>query len=141
MPDTYSAEVRSRVMARVKDRDTSPELALRRALYSIGVRGWRCHRKDVPGKPDLVFGPAKIAVFVDGAFWHGHPDKYWQGRSGPYWDAKIERNMTRDRRVNKELGDAGWKVIRMWDFEVLRDPLQAARRVRAELKRRLPKST
>ena len=132
-PDTYSAEVRSRVMARVKGRDTTPELALRRALYSIGVRGWRCHRKDVIGKPDLVFGPLKVAVFVDGAFWHGHPDKYWQGRSGPYWDAKIARNMARDVRVNAELAATGWRVIRLWDFEVEKDPIAAAERVRALL--------
>ena len=141
VPDTYSAEVRSRVMARVKGRDTGPELALRRALYAAGVRGWRCHRKDVSGKPDLVFGPAKLAVFVDGAFWHGHPDKYWQGRSGPYWDAKIERNMARDRRIDAALKEAGWKVIRLWDFEVLSDPLGAAQKVERELKKRRLKST
>lgn len=135
MPDTYPREVRSRVMAQVKGRDTRPEMTLRKALFSIGIRGWRCHRKDLPGTPDLVFGPSKVVVFVDGAFWHGHPDKYWPGRSGAYWDAKIERNMERDRRVNKDLKRAGWKVIRIWDFEVLRDPLAAARKVERELRR------
>lgn len=130
MPDTYSAEVRSRVMAKVKGRDTGPELALRRALWALGVRGWRCHRRDVPGKPDLVFSRARVAVFVDGAFWHGHPDKYWQGRSGEYWDAKISRNIARDNRINQELSEMGWKVIRLWDFEVEKDPQAAGRRVR-----------
>ena len=123
-------------MARVKGRDTTPELVLRRALYARGARGWRCHRKDVPGKPDLCFGPTRVAVFVDGAFWHGHPKKYWPGRSGPYWDAKIERNRARDRRINAELQAAGWRVIRLWDFEVEKDPIGAAERVIREVSQR-----
>lgn len=129
MPDTYPPEVRSRVMARVRGKDTSPELALRRALYALGLRGWRCHRKTLPGKPDLAFGRARVAVFVDGGFWHGHPSKYWPGRSGPYWDAKIARNQARDVRANAELADLGWQVVRLWDFEVQADPIGAAERV------------
>ncbi len=120
-------------MARVKGRDTQPELALRRALFAIGLRGWRCHRANLPGRPDLAFGRVKLAVFVDGAFWHGHPSKYWSGRSGPYWDAKIARNQARDRKVDAALLSHGWRVLRLWDFEVLGDPTLAACRVRAEL--------
>lgn len=129
MPDTYPPEVRSRVMAAVGRRDTGPELLLRRALYRLGVRGWRLHRRDLPGRPDLAFGPARVAVFVDGAFWHGHPSKWWPGRSGEYWDRKIQRNIDRDRRVDGELDAAGWAVVRLWDFEVETDPIGAARRV------------
>jgi DNA mismatch endonuclease, patch repair protein len=136
MSDTYSPEVRSRVMARVKSRDTGPELKLRRALYAGGVRGWRCHRKDLPGKPDLAFGRARVAVFVDGAFWHGHPGKWWPGRSGRYWDDKIRRNMERDRRSNEELEKLGWHVVRIWDFEIARAPESAAQRVREILHER-----
>ncbi len=132
MPDTYSAETRSRVMASVKGRDTGPEMTLRRALYRAGVRGWRCHRS-LPGKPDLAFGRAQLAVFVDGGFWHGHPSKYWPGRSGAYWDAKIARNQARDRRVDAELAGLGWRSLRLWDFEVERDPDNAAERVREAL--------
>lgn len=116
-------------MARVKGRDTKPELALRRALYRTGLRGWRCHRASLPGKPDLAFGRARVAVFVDGGFWHGHPSKYWPGRSGPYWDHKIARNQARDRRVDAELDAVGWTSLRLWDFEVERDPDSAAERV------------
>ena len=130
MPDTYSPEVRSRVMARVKGRDTGPEMTLRRALWALGVRGWRCHRRTVPGRPDLAFGRARVAVFVDGGFWHGHPSKYWPGRSGPYWDAKIARNQARDKRVDQQLQDLGWTVVRLWDFEVQADPAETAERVR-----------
>src|SRR5687767_12986938 len=129
MPDTYAPEVRSRVMARVKGRDTGPELALRRALHRRGVRGWRCHRPNLPGKPDLAFGRARLAVFVDGGFWHGHPSKWWLGRSGPYWDAKITRNIARDRRADDELARIGWRVLRLWDFDVTRDPDAAATQV------------
>jgi DNA mismatch endonuclease (patch repair protein) len=131
--DTYSKEVRSRTMSRVKGRDTTPEIRLRRTLHAKGVRGWRCHRRTVPGTPDLAFGRAKVAVFVDGAFWHGHPSKYWPGRSSEYWDKKIARNQARDRRVNEELEAYGWRVLRLWDFEVEKDPEGCADRVIATL--------
>lgn len=129
MPDTYSAEIRSRVMASVKGRDTGPEVKLRRALHNAGVRGWRCHRRNLPGKPDLAFSRVRLAIFVDGGFWHGHPSKYWPGRSGGYWDAKIARNQARDRRVDMELADAGWRSLRLWDFEIERNLDSAVMRV------------
>jgi DNA mismatch endonuclease (patch repair protein) len=115
-------------MTRVRTRDTAPELALRRSLWRIGIRGWRLHPRRVYGKPDLAWIGRRVAVFVDGAFWHGHPDYYW-GQSGEFWDAKIERNRARDRRVDEELDAAGWRVLRLWDFEVERDPDECARRV------------
>lgn len=136
MPDTYSSEIRSKVMSRVKDRNTGPELALRRALFAAGIRGWRCNLKALPGKPDIAFGRVRLAVFVDGAFWHGHPTKYWEGRSGPYWDEKIRRNQERDTRVTAELEEAGWKVLRFWDFEINHDPAHAVQRVTSALNER-----
>ena len=66
---------------------------------------------------------------MDGAFWHGHPSRYWQGRSGPYWDAKIARNQERDRRANEALEEAGWHVVRLWDFEVEQDLASCVERV------------
>lgn len=93
-------------MARVGQKDTAPELALRRALWGAGLRGWRCHPKKILGSPDLAWIGRRVAVFVDGAFWHGHPEHYW-GQSGPYWDAKIARNRARDEKVNRELQEAG----------------------------------
>jgi len=80
----------------------------------------------LPGKPDLAFGKARLAIFVDGAFWHGHPSKYWRGRSGDYWDKKIARNIERDRIATESLLNEGWSVIRFWDFEVESEPLRAA---------------
>ena len=137
MPDVFSAEERSRIMAGIKTQDTEPELVLRRALWSIGVRGWRCHREDLPGRPDIAFGRARLAVFVDGAFWHGHPSKFKAGQSGQFWDRKIGQNKARDRRVNTELASHGWTVHRVWDFEVLDDPITAAARIQ-ELLRQSP---
>jgi DNA mismatch endonuclease, patch repair protein len=108
-------------MARIRSKDTKPELALRRGLWAAGLRGWRCHPKNVPGKPDLAFTRCKVAVFVDGRFWHGHPDYFTFGKSGAYWDAKITRTQERDRLANEALAADGWEVIRFWDFEVEED--------------------
>jgi DNA mismatch endonuclease (patch repair protein) len=121
-------------MARVRVRDTAPELLLRRALWATGVRGWRLHVKTLPGKPDVAFVGRKLAVFVDGAFWHGHPD-YYHGQSGPFWDAKIAANRERDARVDAQLESLGWEVLRVWDFEVEKDPEACAARVSAALGR------
>src|SRR4051812_15614370 len=105
-------------MARIRSRDTQPELQLRRALYAAGIRGWRCHARQLPGKPDLVFTRWRIAVFVDGCFWHGHPDFFTPGKSGKYWDTKIERTKARDKAANEALAASGWTVLHFWDFEV-----------------------
>jgi DNA mismatch endonuclease (patch repair protein) len=117
MPDRLTPEMRSRLMSRVKSRDTKPEVALRQALWAAGVRGWRLHAKQVPGRPDVAWIGLRVACFVDGKFWHGHPDHYW-GQSGPFWDKKIARNRARDGRINVELAEQGWRVVRLWDFEV-----------------------
>src|SRR5262245_26893626 len=106
-------------MASVRTRNTEPEIALRRALHTAEVRGWRLHGR-LPGKPDLVFGEARVCIFVDGAFWHGHPD-YYRGQSGEFGEQKIETNRARDERVNSQLAELGWAVVRVWDFEVARD--------------------
>lgn len=116
-------------MAAVKSRNTGPEVELRKALYRHGVRGWRCNYKQVPGRPDIAWPARRIAVFVDGAFWHGHPSRHKPGRSGQYWDRKIEQNVDRDRRVDRELRDSGWEVLRIWDFEIRKDPQGAVTRV------------
>jgi DNA mismatch endonuclease (patch repair protein) len=108
-------------MARIRSRDTLPELALRRALFAGGVRGWRCHAKQLPGKPDLAFTRRKVAVFVDGCFWHGHPDFFTPGKSGAYWDAKIARTKERDAAADAALQGMGWSVLRVWDFEIEED--------------------
>lgn len=108
-------------MARIRSKDTKPELALRRALWAAGIRGWRVHPKALPGKPDVAFTRRRVAVFVDGCFWHGHPDFFTPGKSGSYWDSKIARTQERDRLANEALASDGWVVLRFWDFEVEAD--------------------
>jgi DNA mismatch endonuclease, patch repair protein len=126
--DVFTREKRSWLMARVRTADTAPELLLRRALWRCGLRGWRL-RPRIAGRPDIVFPRAMVAVFVDGAFWHGHRSKFRVGRSGAFWDAKIAANVARDRRVRRELRTHGWTVVRCWDFEILRDADIVADRV------------
>jgi DNA mismatch endonuclease (patch repair protein) len=121
MPDHLSPEGRSRNMAAIRAKNTKPELAVRRELHARGLRGWRCHSRGLPGKPDLAFTRWKVAVFIDGAFWHGHPEHFTFGRSGTYWDAKIARTQERDRLANGALHAAGWTVVRLWDFEIQED--------------------
>jgi DNA mismatch endonuclease (patch repair protein) len=117
------------MMARVRSKDSKAELALRRALHARGVR-YRLHAKDVPGRPDIVIRARRIALFVDGDFWHGNA---WRLRGLPsleaqfpsrveWWSAKLRRNMERDREVNAELKANGWRVMRVWESDVLRDP-------------------
>jgi DNA mismatch endonuclease (patch repair protein) len=104
--------------------NTHPELALRRALHSAGFR-FRVHRSIVPGVRrvvDIVFGPSKVAVFVDGCFWHGCPEHYRRPKvNGPYWNPKIARNAARDRDTDARLTEAGWQVIRIWEHEAVED--------------------
>jgi DNA mismatch endonuclease, patch repair protein len=133
VPDTYDAAVRSRVMRQVKSQDTMPEVLLRKALRAQGIVGYRLHRKDIAGNPDLVFTRWRVAVFVDGGWWHGHPNKWWKGRSGDYWDAKIQRNIDRDRRIDATLAEQGWAVVRLWDFEVAKTPEAAVEKIRSAL--------
>lgn len=108
-------------MAAVRQRDTAPELGLRRALHERGLRGWRCNYRAALGRPDVAWPALRVALFVDGAFWHGHPSRHRPGRSGRYWDEKIAGNVARDRRVDSQLAEGGWIVIRIWDFEIRQD--------------------
>lgn len=121
-------------MARIRSKDTKPEVMLRKALWAEGVRGWRCHVKGLPGNPDLVFPRWRLAVFVDGRFWHGHPDFFTFGKSGVYWDEKILRTQERDRLANAALEHEGWEVIRFWDFEVEEHLPDCVRKVASSLR-------
>jgi DNA mismatch endonuclease (patch repair protein) len=119
-------------------RDTAPEVRLRRELHRRGLR-YRLEVPIVPGtgrrRADIVFARAKVAVFVDGCFWHGCPD---HGRrtheiNGWYWPAKIARNQTRDQDTDRRLADAGWAVVRVWEHD---DPARAADRIEAAVRSR-----
>lgn len=117
-------------------RDTQPELALRRLLHASGLR-YRVDRAPLPGlrrRADVVFGPAKVAVFVDGCFWHGCPEHGTRPRSNEqWWRDKLERNRRRDLDTDDRLLDAGWQVLRVWEHE---NPAAAAQRVQAAVRAR-----
>lgn len=121
MADNLTPEQRSRAMSRIRRRDTRPELLLRRALWAARIRGYRVDDRRLPGRPDLAWTRHRVAVFVDGAFWHGHPSQYKPGQHGAYWDEKIQRNVERDRAADAALAELGWTVVRLWDFDVRRN--------------------
>jgi DNA mismatch endonuclease (patch repair protein) len=130
LTDLYPKETRSYVMSRIRKRDTKPELLLRRALHALGVRGWRLRAK-LPGTPDLVITRARLAVFVDGCFWHACPRCAIPSPKSNrrYWGPKISRNVMRDARVTLELRALGWRTLRVWEHDVMRDPERCARKV------------
>jgi DNA mismatch endonuclease (patch repair protein) len=129
--DVFSEEKRSAVMRRVKGKDTSPELKVRKALTALGAR-YRLHRADLPGKPDIVLAGRRLAIFVHGCFWHGHDCA--RGARVPkqnrdYWLGKVARNRTRDAKSQEALVALGWRVETIWECE-LKDTEGLDRRLR-----------
>jgi len=125
-----TSEERSRIMRAVKSTDTAPEMTVRRLVHRMGYR-FRLHRKDLPGKPDLVFSKLHKVIFVNGCFWHGH--QCARGARPPkanaaYWRFKIARNRTRDTTNYADLQRGGWRSTVVWECE-LRNPMQVKRRL------------
>ncbi|MFN0122600.1 MAG: very short patch repair endonuclease [Blastocatellia bacterium] len=119
--DKLTADRRSENMRRIRARDTSPELAVRELCRELGFTGYRIHRRDLPGKPDLAWIGRKMAIFVHGCFWHGHDCR--EGIRKPksnqgYWIPKIERNQRRDTENITLLRAEGWKVLVVWECEI-----------------------
>lgn len=118
--DTISILRRSANMRAIRSKGTSPEMVVRRLVYSIGYR-YRLHRKDLPGKPDLVFSSRRKVLFIHGCFWHGHDCK--RGARVPktnreYWEKKIGRNQARDDRNKTALLSIGWDVLIIWECQI-----------------------
>lgn len=119
--DKLSPVRRSENMRKIRGKDTEPELAVRRLCREIGFSGYRVHRKDLPGKPDLAWVGRKLAIFVHGCFWHGHDCA--EGVRKPksnrdYWIPKIERNQQRDSENMAALRMRGWDVLVVWECEI-----------------------
>src|SRR5438094_851699 len=113
-------------MQRVRRRDTGAELALRRALHRRGLR-FRVHRRELPGSPDIIFPRLRLAVFVDGCFWHGCPEHCVAPKANAtFWAEKIAGNRERDRRKDALLAQRGWKTLHVWEHE---DPQAVAARI------------
>jgi DNA mismatch endonuclease (patch repair protein) len=132
--DVFTPEQRSAVMRAVPGKNSSAELRVRRLLTRMGLR-YRLHRKDLPGSPDVAFGPRKVALFVHGCFWHGHDCP--RGARAPktnaaYWSAKIGRNRVRDAAAQAALIARGWSPLIVWECE-LKDEAALAQRLEALL--------
>lgn len=130
---TPSSALASRTKSRNRSKNTAAELQLRQTLWRRGLR-YRLHAANLPGKPDLVFPRQRVVVFCDGDFWHGRDwdkrrAKLQCGANSAYWVAKIQSNVERDCKVGAELESAGWRVVRLWETDIKRDPSEAADRV------------
>lgn len=119
MADRISQEQRSALMRSVKQRNTKPEMIVRRLLHARGWR-YRLNRKSLPGSPDIVFPSRRKAIFVHGCFWHGHSCKKGKLPSSnlEYWSAKIDQNRKRDTRVETELLEEGWRSFVVWQCDL-----------------------
>lgn len=118
--DNLSPEDRRRTMKSVRSQNTTPELAVRRILFRLGYR-YRLNRKDLPGRPDLVFPGRRKIVFIHGCFWHGHDCK--AGNKQPktneaYWTRKLQRNKERDQLNYQRLAELGWQILTVWECEL-----------------------
>ena len=119
MVDRVTKEVRSKIMAMVPTKGTKTELALRKAIWTVGLRGWKANVSSVLGRPDIAFSRWRIAVFVDGCFWHGCKKcKNIPESNREYWESHIRENKKRDRRIDRKLRSNGWLVIRFWEHEL-----------------------
>lgn len=121
MIDIVEPATRSRMMAGIKSKDTKPEVFLRKALHAQGLR-YRLGGCGLPGKPDLVFRSRKAVVFVHGCFWHRHECQYfkWPENNGAFWKTKLDGNAERDMRVKAALKKLGWRVLTVWECELVR---------------------
>ncbi len=119
----YTTKERSKLMSKIRGKDTKPEVMFRKALWARGYR-YRKNVKKLPGKPDVVLRKFKLAIFIDGEFWHGHN---WEEKkksiksNRAFWIPKIERNMQRDEQVEEELKDMGFTVFRFWEQQIKKD--------------------
>jgi len=118
MTDVLTIEQRSYNMSQIKGTDTKPEVKLRKYIYSKGIRGYR-KSSDLPGKPDIIFNKYKLAIFVDGCFWHRCPKCFKEPDTNKsFWKEKISGNVNRDKKINRLLSNKGWKILRFWEHEL-----------------------
>jgi DNA mismatch endonuclease, patch repair protein len=136
MADRHTTEQRSRNMAHIrKFGNISTELRLAKLFRLHGITGWRRHL-DLPGRPDFTFRKERVAVFVDGCFWHRCPTCNWVPASNlAYWETKLSSNVRKDREADRKLRASGWTVVRIWEHVLKRDPQRVLARVRRALQR------
>lgn len=127
----------SHVMSANKAKDTTPEIGFRRALWTQGLRGYRLHYKKLPGRPDICFVGKRLAIFVNGCFWHRCQKCQFPlpKNNSKFWVAKFNANVARDLKKVRLLEELGWKVLTVWECDITRDPLSATRPVQELLLR------
>ena len=131
MPDKFSKETRSKIMASIKSKNTLPEIAIRRMLWNFGFR-YRIHDSSIFGNPDISNKHRKIAIFVDGCFWHGCNRCYKEPKTNSYfWKNKITSNKKRRKTVKRELRKDNWNILELWEHEINQDP----KKIEAKLKK------
>ena len=119
MPDKISVEQRSRIMSRIRSKNTKPEIIVRKYLHNLGYR-FRLHDKKLPGKPDIVMKKHKTAIQVRGCFWHQHGCKFSNlpKSNKSYWTSKLKKNKERDKQNDKKLKKLEWKLIVIWECKI-----------------------
>lgn len=141
MTDRLTPEQRHKNMQRIRNKDTSIELKLRKALWDAGYH-YRKNYKELPGKPDIVFTKYKIVVFCDSEFFHGKDwnslkEQLQRGNNPEFWIDKISKNIERDKKINQELEAAGWTVIRFWGKDIKKDVDACVKRIGIEIMKKL----
>jgi DNA mismatch endonuclease, patch repair protein len=135
MTDVLTLAQRKLNMSRIKAKNTGPEIKLRKLLSAHDIRGYRIHY-NLPGKPDIVFTKKKIAIFIDGCFWHKCPVCFQEPETRKeFWMKKIQSNIDRDKKVNDQLKDDGWTVMRFWEHDVRKNPEVIVKKISEEIER------
>jgi DNA mismatch endonuclease, patch repair protein len=130
MTDVLTQEQRKYNMSQIKGKNTDPEIKLRKLLSFHHIKGYRIHY-DLPGKPDIVFTKKKIAVFIDGCFWHKCPVDFQEPETRKeFWMKKINSNVERDKKVNEKLRFDGWIVLRFWEHEIRKNPDDVVKKIK-----------
>jgi DNA mismatch endonuclease (patch repair protein) len=132
MTDVLTKKQRSYCMSRIRSKNTGPELLLQENLKRQGLK-FETDVKSLPGRPDIVFKKRRLAIFVDGEFWHGKDFNTRKNNYNEYWLDKISKNISRDRATNKKLKETGWKVIRIWGRSLKRNPERYIKKIRSLL--------
>lgn len=139
MPDTISTKRRAENMRRIRSKGMKPEMLVRRLSHALGYRH-RLHRKDLPGKPDLVYPGRRKVIFVHGCFWHQHGDPDCKIARRPksnldYWNPKLDRNMERDAQSQAQLRELGWEYMIVWECEAREAQKQGSEELTARLRK------
>lgn len=133
MTDVLTKRQRSLNMSRIKSRHTTPELIIRKLLFSKGLRGYRLHR-NLRGRPDIIYPVNKLAIFIDGCFWHKCRKCFIKPTTRvKFWENKLSGNVKRDKVISSELEKTGWQVLRIWEHEVKENPEKVLDRISSVL--------